>query len=223
MFASIAPRYDLLNHLLSFNIDRLWRRRLVGRLQGVRPSSRVLDVCTGTGDLAIQLSRKCAVVGVDFCQPMLVIARDKIRSRRLCDRIAITGGDALRLPFRGGSFDAVTVAFGVRNLENLEQGLQEFARVLRSGGVLAILEFTRPAVPIFRELFQVYFNHWVPAVGRAISGREGPYRYLPDSVNGFPDQERLSTLLERCGFCEVRYDNFSAGIAALHLASRAGR
>jgi demethylmenaquinone methyltransferase/2-methoxy-6-polyprenyl-1,4-benzoquinol methylase len=218
MFASIAPRYDLLNHLLSFNIDRLWRRRLVNRLQGLSPTDRVLDVCTGTGDLAIQLSRKSAVVAVDFCQPMLAIALGKIRGQSLANKIGIAAADALSLPFRRGAFDAVTVAFGVRNLEDLEQGLGEFLRVLRPGGILAILEFSRPAVPGFRQLFQFYFDRLLPALGRAVSGQEGPYRYLRDSVNGFPGQQEFSAILARCGYREVRFDNFSGGIAALHTA-----
>jgi demethylmenaquinone methyltransferase/2-methoxy-6-polyprenyl-1,4-benzoquinol methylase len=218
MFASIAPRYDLLNHLLSLNIDRLWRRRLARHLDGVPQSRRVLDVCTGTGDLAIELSAGRQVVGMDFCHPMLVIARDKVRRRQLTDRIVLAEGDALCLPFASDSFDGVTVAFGVRNLEDLDMGLKEFRRVLRPGGILAILEFSRPAVPLFRTLFQFYFNRILPAVGRVVSGTAGPYRYLPDSVRIFPDQQRLGSILEQCGFRDVNWRNLTGGIAALHTA-----
>ncbi|MBI2822441.1 MAG: bifunctional demethylmenaquinone methyltransferase/2-methoxy-6-polyprenyl-1,4-benzoquinol methylase UbiE [Acidobacteria bacterium] len=220
MFASIAPRYDLLNHLLSLSVDRLWRRRLVRQLNGLNPSGLILDVCTGTADLAIELARKGNVVGIDFCHPMLVIGRDKVRSRKLAGRIRLAEGDALCLPFATGAFDAVTVAFGVRNLEELQRGLQEFFRVLRPGGTLAILEFSRPVVPVFREIFQFYFDHIVPLLGRAVSGREGPYRYLPESVRKFPNREDFCRILRQCGFEGAANCNLSGGIAALYTASK---
>lgn len=222
MFASIAPRYDLLNHLLSASADRLWRRTLVRQLHGLDGSSRVLDVCTGTADLAIALSRRSEVVGMDFCHPMLVIARDKLRGRALVNKIVLAEGDALHLPFRPGSFDAVTIAFGVRNLEDLRQGLHEFLRVLRPGGVLAVLEFSQPVVPIFSGLFRFYLNHVIPAVGRVVSGVEGAYRYLSQSVGEFPDQQEFCHLLEGCGFEKVRYRNFTGGVAALHTGRKPG-
>ncbi|MBI4456592.1 MAG: bifunctional demethylmenaquinone methyltransferase/2-methoxy-6-polyprenyl-1,4-benzoquinol methylase UbiE [Acidobacteria bacterium] len=220
MFASIAPRYDLLNHFLSMSIDQSWRRRLLDQLNGLGPSRRILDVCTGTGDLAIELSRKGKVIAVDFCHPMLVIARDKVRSRKLADKMRLAEGDALCLPFLADSFEAVTVAFGVRNLENLPQGLREFMRVLRPGGLLAILEFSKPVVPVFRELFQLYLKHIVPVIGRTISRVNGPYRYLAESVTEFPDQQGLRRVLEECGFQRVKYTNLSGGIAALHSARK---
>ncbi len=220
MFASIAPRYDLLNHLLSLNIDRRWRRRLARRLRRLSQPGRVLDVCTGTGDLAIELSRTNEVFGVDFCHPMLVIARQKVKTEELTGRVKLLEADALSLPFLAGWFDAVTVAFGVRNLEDLQSGLREFFRVLRPGGVLAILEFSKPSVPIFRELYQLYFDHVLPNIGRIVSRSDGPYHYLPESVKEFPDQRDLCRILERCGFESVEFENLSAGIAALHLGRK---
>lgn len=220
MFASIAPRYDLLNHLLSLNIDRHWRRRLVNEINGLDRLIGILDVCTGTGDLAIELSRKGAVVGVDFCHPMLVIAKSKVRNRNLVDRVKFAEGDALSLPFGKESFDAVTVAFGVRNLQELDRGLREFLRVLRPGGFLAILEFSKPAVPLLRDLFEFYFDHILPVIGRIVSRTAGPYRYLPDSVREFPDQQSLCRILRGNGFQDVRFTNLTIGIAALHTARK---
>lgn len=219
MFASIAPRYDLLNHLLSLNIDKLWRRRLARDLESVGPGATILDVCTGTGDLALELSGNRRVIAVDFCHPMLVIARDKLR-RRLPGSPQLAEADALRLPFASGQFDAVTVAFGVRNLESLQEGLKEFLRVLRPGGGLSILEFSLPRNRIFRRLFGVYFHYILPGIGTLVSGTDGPYRYLPASVREFPDQARLGEILEGCGFEQVRWENLSGGIAALHTARK---
>jgi demethylmenaquinone methyltransferase/2-methoxy-6-polyprenyl-1,4-benzoquinol methylase len=218
MFASIAPRYDLLNHLLSLNIDRRWRRRLAQGLQDLNSGARVLDVCTGTGDLALELSKGRQVIGIDFCHPMLVIARDKIR--RVADGPALAEADALSLPFGPGTFDAVTVAFGARNLESLQRGLQEFRRVLSPGGRLSILEFSSPRNALFRRVFQLYFHYVLPAVGALVSGVDGPYRYLPASVREFPDQERFGKILEECGFESIRWEDLSGGIAALHTARK---
>lgn len=220
MFASIAPRYDLLNHVLSLNIDRLWRRRLVHQLNELNHAARVLDVCTGTGDLAIALSRKSQVVGIDFCHPMLVIARDKVRSQKLVEKVKLAEGDALCLPFSANSFDAITVAFGVRNLENLEDGLREFIRVLRPKGLLAILEFSTPQIPLFREAFRFYSDHILPTIGRMVSRTDGPYRYLPESVKEFPDPEGLGRILVECGFQGVKFRNLSIGVVALHTARK---
>ncbi|HEY3132630.1 MAG TPA: bifunctional demethylmenaquinone methyltransferase/2-methoxy-6-polyprenyl-1,4-benzoquinol methylase UbiE [Acidobacteriota bacterium] len=218
MFASIAPRYDLLNHLLSLNVDRRWRRHLARKLQQYSRPGRVLDVCTGTGDLAIELSHRNDVFGADFCHPMLVIAQEKLE--KLDCRVKLLEADALCLPFPGSWFDVVSVGFGVRNLEDLQRGLLEFFRVLRPGGILVILEFSKPATPIFRDLYRLYFDHVLPNIGRLVSKSDGPYRYLPDSVKEFPDQQDLCRILERCGFDNVEFENLSAGIAALHFARR---
>ena len=220
MFAAIAPKYDFLNHFLSLSVDRSWRRRLVRRIGDRHRGGWILDVCTGTADLAMELSRCEDVVGVDFCHPMLVIARDKVRGWKGSGRVTLAEADALCLPFSSGAFNTVTVAFGVRNLERLQDGLKEFARVLRPGGSLAILEFSTPAVPLLRQVFQFYFHHVLPVLGRIISGVDGPYRYLPASVREFPDQEGLGRVLSQCGFEDVCVENLSGGIAALHIARK---
>jgi len=221
MFASVAPRYDLLNHLLSLNTDAIWRRRMVRQLEHVKKDTLVLDVCSGTGDLAIALSRFWRVIGVDFCHPMLMIANRKIHKKGMTHRVRIAEADGLRLPFRDSAFGVVTVAFGIRNLEDLGCGLREFARVLEPGGTLAILEFSRPILPGFRHAFQFYFHRILPRIGAAVSGTDEAYRYLPESVREFPDQQALCRILETLGLVDARYQNLSGGIAALHTAKKA--
>jgi demethylmenaquinone methyltransferase/2-methoxy-6-polyprenyl-1,4-benzoquinol methylase len=221
MFAAIAARYDLLNHLLSGNIDKRWRR-LVARsvYQGLPPGGLILDVACGTGDLSLTLARSgnAEIVGLDFCRPMLDIAAKKSLKRGAS--IPFIEGDALALPFRESSFDGVTIAFGLRNLASVESGLIELLRVLRPGGSLAILEFSKPKYAIFRGLFKVYFTKLLPLLGGLISGSRGAYEYLPDSVSRFPDQKELSSLMKNAGFEEITYKNLTGGIAALHLGRR---
>lgn len=221
MFAGIADRYDLLNHLLSGNTDKRWRRLVAKRLQQVIASDNacVLDVACGTGDLALVLSGRsdARIVAVDFCRPMLTIAARKARS---ATRISFLEGDALRLPFVDGSFDAATIAFGLRNLASVEDGLRELRRVLKPGGQVAVLEFSKPLVPGFRELFQFYFTHVLPRIGGFFSGSRGAYEYLPDSVSRFPDQKRLAEMMRQVGFEKVDYENLTGGIAALHVGTR---
>ena len=220
MFAEIAPSYDRLNHLLSANIDKRWRRLTVAKLRDVlaRPGALALDLCCGTADLTLELARHARVIGCDFCHPMLVIGREKVAG---AGRASLAEGDALSLPFADKSFDAVTVAFGLRNLEQVERGLAEIFRVLKPGGRAAVLEFSRPVVPVFREAFEFYFHRVLPRIGALISGSDGAYRYLPASVRAFPDQARLAELMRDAGFVGVGYHNLSGGIAALHLGGRA--
>jgi demethylmenaquinone methyltransferase / 2-methoxy-6-polyprenyl-1,4-benzoquinol methylase len=223
MFAAVAPRYDLLNHLLSAGFDIRWRRATVRALEPVlaNPSSVVVDLCCGTGDLALELGRVSAgkVIGTDFCHPMLQRAREKT-ARRATNTIFLEA-DTLQLPFPEASVDAVTIAFGFRNLANYRRGVQEMRQVLRPGGMVAILEFSHVAWPVFGPLFRVYFRRVLPRLGAWISGVEGPYQYLPDSVLRFPDQEALAGVLREEGFRDVRYRNFTGGVAALHLGERA--
>ena len=223
MFAGIASRYDLLNHLLSGNTDKRWRRLVAKKLQDALSvkGARALDVACGTGDLSLALAKATGaqVVGTDFCRPMLEIAARKAKTN-VSSEIPFVEGDALKLPFVGESFDAVTIAFGLRNLSSVETGLEELFRVLKPGGRAAILEFSRPVVPGFRALFQFYFARVLPKIGGVISGSRGAYEYLPDSVSRFPDQKRLAALMEDVGFSEVEYKNLTGGIAALHLGMR---
>jgi demethylmenaquinone methyltransferase/2-methoxy-6-polyprenyl-1,4-benzoquinol methylase len=223
MFAGIASRYDLLNHLLSGNTDKRWRRLVAERLHDVLSikGARALDVACGTGDLSLALAEKTGaqIVGTDFCRPMLEIAARKT-NRTNATEIPFVEGDALRLPFADSSFDAVSIAFGLRNLSSVETGLKELWRVLKPTGRVAILEFSTPVVPGFRALFQLYFRRVLPRIGGMISGSRGAYEYLPDSVSRFPDQKRLAAMMRDAGFEEVEYKNLTGGIAALHLGTR---
>jgi demethylmenaquinone methyltransferase/2-methoxy-6-polyprenyl-1,4-benzoquinol methylase len=217
MFARISPRYDLLNHLLSGNIDKRWRRIVVEKLRPLlSPDSKVLDVACGTGDLSIALFENIGarVTGVDFCRPMLE------RAARKPSQVAYVEGDALQLPFGDGVFDAVTIAFGLRNLSSVEQGLNELRRVLKPNGWAAILEFSRPVVPGFRSLAAVYCTRLLPRIGGIISGSRSAYEYLPDSVSRFPDQETLLAMMRAAGFADVGFENLTGGIAALHTGRK---
>jgi len=219
MFAGVAARYDFLNHALSLRRDIAWRAATAQALRSVleRPGSVVVDLCCGTGDLALAFERYAAglVLGADFCHPMLQRARRKAHPR---GRAAFVEADALRLPLPDESADAVAIAFGFRNLANYGRGMQEMRRVLRRGGWLAILEFSRVQGPIFRPLFHFYFHYLLPRLGSWVSGVKGPYLYLADSVSRFPDQETLAAFLCEAGFQDIRYTNLTGGIAALHLA-----
>jgi len=222
MFASVARRYDFLNHFLSMGRDIAWRRASAHALKDIlaRPGSRVADLCCGTGDLSFCLGRQSrgVVLGVDFCHPMLEIARGKGGAQ--ARRVHFLEADALHLPFGDTSLDAVTSAFGFRNLANYSRGIKEMRRVLKRGGRLAILEFSRVRWPVFGPLFRFYFRRVLPHIGAWISGVEGPYRYLPDSVAQFPDQNALVRMLQEAGFDKVGYVNFTGGIAALHVGEK---
>ncbi len=223
MFAGIARRYDLLNHLLSANTDRRWRSLVADKLRpALVAGTRTLDVACGTGDLALTLSEagQTRVTGLDFCRPMLEVAAQKAAQRQR--RIPFIEADALRLPFAAETFDVVTIAFGLRNLASVESGLQELFRVLRPGGKIAILEFSHPVVPGFRALFNFYFTRVLPRIGGFVSGSRGAYEYLPDSVSRFPDQKSLAALMGKVGFEGVTYQNLTGGIAALHTGVRPG-
>jgi demethylmenaquinone methyltransferase/2-methoxy-6-polyprenyl-1,4-benzoquinol methylase len=218
MFGRVAHRYDLANHLLSFNIDRYWRAHTVGRVRHIldRPEARVLDICCGTGDLALTLARahRGLVLGSDFCHPMLLAARQKADARQA--RTALFEADALRLPLRDGSVDLLTVAFGFRNLANYAAGLAEMRRVLAVGGMAAILEFSQPPNRAFAALYNFYSRRILPIVGGALSGSRDAYTYLPESVRKFPAAAELAGEMRSAGFAEVSYEYLTGGIVALH-------
>lgn len=223
MFSGIARRYDLLNHLLSGNVDKRWRRKAARALESsLIEGACVLDVACGTGDLSLVLAEAGAarIIGLDFCRPMLEIARRKAVAQSRS--IPFVEGDALRLPFADETFDAVTIAFGLRNLAGVADGLRELRRVLKEGGRLAVLEFSSPVVPGFKALFRFYFTRVLPQIGGLVSGSRGAYEYLPDSVSRFPDQKRLAELMRAEGFERVEYSNLTGGIAALHTGTRVG-
>ncbi|PNY81725.1 bifunctional demethylmenaquinone methyltransferase/2-methoxy-6-polyprenyl-1,4-benzoquinol methylase UbiE [Deinococcus koreensis] len=219
MFASIAPRYDLLNRVLSLGVDRGWRRAAAQEALALEPG-RVLDVATGTGDFALELKGRAPgaeVVGSDFVPQMLDIARGKSAARHL--DIRLEEGDALNLPYPDGRFDAVTCAFGFRNFADYARGLSEFHRVLAPGGRVVILEFPPPRAGLFGRLFRFYFQHVLPRIGALVSGNAGAYTYLPESVLAFPDPETLAGLMRATGF-RTRFRVLSFGIAAIHVGDR---
>ncbi|GIV32912.1 MAG: demethylmenaquinone methyltransferase [Chitinophagales bacterium] len=221
MFDHIAPRYDFLNHLLSANIDKIWRRKVRRLLEQERPRS-ILDVATGTGDLAIELARLQPerIIGVDISANMLELGKRKIQARHLDGLITFQKADSENLPFADNSFDAVTVAFGVRNFENLEAGLAEMTRVLKPGCRLVVLEFSKPSVFPFRELFNLYFHYILPAIGRFFSRDRRAYSYLPESVKAFPEGQKFMSLLQAAGINHVKCISLTFGIASVYTGTK---
>ncbi|MDH5198443.1 MAG: ubiquinone/menaquinone biosynthesis methyltransferase [Gemmatimonadota bacterium] len=215
MFTAIAPRYDLLNHLLSLNVDRGWRRTAVARLAWDRtPAGTFLDACAGTLDLAAELATQSGfkghVVGADFVVPMLRLGREKGRG------IWAVGADTLRLPFGDAVFDGGTVGFGIRNLVDVDAGFSELRRVLRPGARLVVLDFTLPSAAPVRAFYLFYFRRVLPLIGRVVSKHTDAYTYLPDSVLQFPTPEALAERMTRAGFTEVGYERVTLGVAAVH-------
>ena len=223
MFGSIAGRYDLLNHLLSFNLDKRWRKRTVERVTNIlnRPNARVLDLCCGTGDVLLSLEKEqkgAFVLGSDFCHPMLVEAQYKITARKL--RSPLFEADALALPLADNSLDLITVAFGFRNLANYRHGLNELRRVLKPGGVLAILEFSQPVNPVFAVLYGFFSTRVLPFVGGMISGSREAYSYLPESIRKFPGADELAAQMRDGGYSKVEFERLTFGAVALHLGTK---
>ena len=221
MFGAIARRYDTLNHVLSLSLDASWRRRAAAEAC-IEPGLRVLDVCGGTGDLAIALARSARsparVVCCDFSRPMLERARDKFERRGLAATCIAVEGDALALPFADGSFDAVTVGFGVRNLADMAAGFREMSRVLVPGGRLVVLEFSRPEGPVLSRLYAFYLKRIVPRLGDGASGTSGPYLYLARTISDFPTPDVLAGTARESGFRAVGWQAMSGGIVCLHTA-----
>jgi demethylmenaquinone methyltransferase/2-methoxy-6-polyprenyl-1,4-benzoquinol methylase len=223
MFDAIAPRYDFLNHLLSAGIDRYWRRLAI-RSIGLTGRERVLDLCTGTADLALAARQArpgaARVIGVDFAGAMLTIGMEKIRRAGLDREISLVRGDAMRIPVADASVDAVTIAFGIRNVEDPDVACQDIARVLKPGGRLVILEFAIPTAPLFRAAYLSYFRHILPRIGRAISGHDAAYGYLPASVGAFASPDTFMNLLRKHGFDEVAANSLTFGSVFLYTATR---
>ena len=226
MFGAIASRYDFLNHFLSANVDRRWRRICVGEVEKriSFPLPRILDLGCGTADLAMAFSRLGPVFGCDFCHPMLRIGADKIAANKLAadnsaKPVFLLEADALVLPFADASFDIAVSAFVLRNLADIDRGFREMRRILRPGGVMGVLEFGMPRISCLAALYRWYFLRVLPKLGRVISGVDGPYGYLPASVQSFPPVEELKSKAERSGFVNVDYKRLTAGIAILLIGN----
>jgi len=221
IFSEIAPRYDLLNHVLSLNIDRRWRRKAIARLGVERDTSgRYLDLCTGTLDVAQQISMlgsfRGLVIGADFAEPMLKAGLGKVEGKS----VAPVAADALQLPLASGQLAGAIVAFGIRNVAGLDASLREVFRVLAPGARFVILEFSTPRWPLLRFLYQTYFHHVLPLIGRLVSGHRSAYTYLPRSVANFPVEEELADEMKRAGFANVDWTSLSFGVAAIHVGER---
>lgn len=222
MFDNIAPNYDMLNHTLSWNIDRVWRQRVVRHVKKCKPR-RILDVATGTGDLAILLARRirgAQVLGVDLSERMLDVARRKVTARGLDERVRLDVGDAEHLDVADGVMDVVTVAFGVRNFGDLEAGLREMARTIKPGGRIVILEFSRPRNPVFRALYEFYSYRVLPRIGGMVSKDKRAYAYLPASVGEFPAPAEFREMMARAGFRNCRSRSQSFGIAQIYIGEK---
>src|ERR1051326_8266456 len=223
MFDAIAHRYDFLNHVLSAGLDIRWRKRAIQSL-GLTGRERLLDLCTGTGDLAVAGATgrpgAARVVGIDFAAAMLAVGREKISRARLVDRIVFVRGDATRIPLADRSVDAITIAFGIRNVEDPASACAEMTRVLRPGGRIAILEFAMPDTPLFGPVYRFYLGQILPRVGRAISRHHAAYGYLPASIDAFAAPDEFVKILRQAGFGDVRADRLTFGSVILYTARR---
>ncbi len=224
MFTDIAPRYDALNHLMSLGADRCWRRRAVRVLQREGRPLDVLDLACGTGDLSLALQKALPegsrITGADFSEGMLAVMREKLARKGLEDRILLIQADAAALPFPEASFDAVTVAFGIRNFPDREQALREILRVLRPGGILVILELSEPENRLLKACYRLYFRHILPFIGGLISGNRAAYKYLPDSVGRFPGRKKWMGIMQRQGFEALSHKALSLGLCRLYSGRR---
>ena len=221
MFDNIAPKYDFLNHFLSLGIDKLWRKKAIRILSGYQ-TDYILDVATGTGDFAVAAAKlkPRKIIGFDLSEQMLSVGRDKVARLGLDDLIEFQKGDSEDMPFTDGQFDAITVAFGVRNFENLENGLKEFFRVLKSEGVAVILEFSKPRYFPMKQFYLFYFFKILPFVGRLVSKDSSAYSYLPASVMAFPDDQKFISVLQNVGFTNCRQVRLTFGIATIYIAQK---
>ncbi len=223
MFDNIAPYYDFLNRFLSLGIDTIWRKKAIDQLATLQPRT-VLDVATGTADVAIEISKRLKsvekIVGFDLSHEMLEIGKTKVKDRNLGALIELKQGDSENLPFADASFDAVTVSFGVRNFENLEKGISEMQRVLKPGGKLVVLEFSRPTIFPFKQLFNTYFKYVLPQIGRLTSKDPRAYSYLYESVQAFPDGENFLSILSKNGFKSNEWKPLTLGICSIYCGTK---
>jgi demethylmenaquinone methyltransferase/2-methoxy-6-polyprenyl-1,4-benzoquinol methylase len=221
MFNNIALRYDFLNHFLSFGIDRMWRRKAIGILKEHKPDV-ILDIATGTGDFAIEAAKlkPRKIFGVDISTEMLEIGKKKVKRKKLDEIIQLLEGDSEDLIFEDNKFDAVTVAFGVRNFQNLEEGLTEMRRVLRPGGITVILEFSQPKNPLFKRLYNFYSSHITPGIGKVISKDKAAYAYLHESVKAFPHGIDFCNIMMSCGFRNIQFTTLTFGIVTIYTAEK---
>lgn len=217
MFDNIAPKYDFLNHLLSMGIDKLWRKKAV-KMIGKHNPKKILDIATGTGDFALEMVslNPEKVVGLDLSEQMLSHGRVKIEKKGLSNLIEMVKGDSEKLPFDDNSFDAISVGFGVRNFENLDQGLSEIFRVLKPGGILAVLEFSKPKVFPIKQIFYFYFHFILPLIGKVFSKDQRAYTYLPESVEAFPEGAAFVEILEKQGFKSIKCTGLTFGISSIY-------
>jgi demethylmenaquinone methyltransferase/2-methoxy-6-polyprenyl-1,4-benzoquinol methylase len=221
MFDSIAFRYDFLNHFLSLGIDKLWRKKAISKLKK-RNISSILDIATGTGDLAIAASKlkNVKITGIDISEKMLEIGRAKIEKLRIKHIIDLQKGDSEKIIFTDNSFDAITVAFGVRNFENLQNGLQEMFRVLKPGGIAVVLEFSKPKAFPFKQIYQFYFRYFLPLFGKFVSKNSSAYTYLPESVQAFPDGNEFLGELRKAGFEKVSKQIVTFGVSTIYTGEK---
>ena len=218
MFNNISGQYDFLNHFLSFGIDRMWRRRAVRIISGAYKNPKILDVATGTGDLSIAAMKAepVSITGIDISDGMLEIGRNKIKRKGLSDRIQLIKGDSENMPFNDSTFDVAMVAFGVRNFPDPLKGLSEMARVVRTGGMVLVLEFSKPSRFPIRHLYNLYFLRMLPLIGRIFSGNREAYRYLPESVMQFPDNEKFMDLMNKAGLSRIQQIRLTSGVASIY-------
>ena len=222
MFNNISGTYDFLNHFMSLGIDIIWRKKAIRALRAIKPQ-HLLDVATGTGDFALEaisILQPRKVIGVDISEGMLAVAREKIAKKGLSDRFEVAIGDSENLPFPDSTFDAVTVAFGVRNFENLEKGLSDIHRVLKPGGMAVVLEFSKPKGFPIKQLYHFYFNHITPVIGKIFSKDYRAYSYLPESVAQFPDGKQFTDILQRVGFHKATARPQTFGICTIYIATK---
>ena len=221
MFDNISPKYDALNHILSLNIDKIWRKRTIRKLKKSNPGT-ILDIATGTGDFAVAATKSgdVRVTGIDISEGMLQVGRKKIQRKNLQEKIEFIKADSENLPFENDAFDAAIVGFGVRNFENLEKGLTEIYRVIKPGGIFYVLEFSKPLATPFKQIYMFYFMKILPFIGKLVSKDSRAYTYLPESVQEFPDGENFLSILDATGFSKTKCYRQTFGIASIYEAHK---